>query len=97
MINFKQIYEGYKNLIIPSADMKVAISQVRQERLNQCFDCPFHSKFHKTPLRPDDHCTECGCNLDAKTSCLTCECPKQKWLAVVSTIEEEEELKKQTI
>ena len=97
MINFKQIYEGYKNLLIPSSDMKVTISNVRHERLAICAECPLHSKFHKTPLRMDEHCTECGCNLEAKTSCLSCACPKEKWLALIDTMEEEDILKKLTL
>jgi hypothetical protein len=66
-------------------------SELAAKRIEICDSCD--SKL----TQPYIHCVECGCNLDAKTSCLTCECPKQKWLAVVNTIEEEEELKKQTI
>jgi len=40
----------------------------------------------------DEHCTDCGCPLDAKTKCLSCKCPKDKWLAV-ATEEEHEEIK----
>ena len=92
MINFSQIYEGWRNKLIPPADMKDMIQQVSKERVTICNDCPFHSKNHKTPLRPDAHCTDCGCNLEAKSACLSCNCPQGKWLAVVDQ-EEEEQLK----
>lgn len=93
MINFSQIYEGWRNKLVPPADMKNTIQQVSQERLSICDKCPFHSKFHKTPLRPDAHCTDCGCNLEAKTACLSCSCPQDKWTAVVDD-KQEEQLKK---
>lgn len=93
MINFSQIYEGWRNKLVPPADMKNTIQQVSQERLSICDKCPFHSKFHKTPLRPDAHCTDCGCNLEAKTACLSCSCPQDKWMAVVDD-KQEEQLKK---
>jgi hypothetical protein len=98
MINFSQIYEGWKNKLVPSSDMKVLISDVSAERLSLCSKCPHHSKFHTTPLRFDDHCTLCGCTLSAKTACLSCECPaegeEKLWFAVVPSAEEEDALKK---
>ena len=90
MINFGQIYEGWRNKLIPPADMKDMIQQVSKERVTICNDCPFHSKNHFTPLRPDAHCTDCGCNLEAKAACLSCSCPQDKWLAVVDQDEEEQ-------
>lgn len=93
-MNFKQIYEGYRNLLVPSSQMKETIQKVSAERLEICNDCPFHSKHHSTPLRFDAHCTDCGCNLDAKTACLSCSCPKDKWTAL-TTQDEENELKQQ--
>jgi len=90
MINFSQIYEGWRNKLIPPADMKDMIQQVSKERVAICNNCPFHSKNHNTPLRPDAHCTDCGCNLEAKAACLSCSCPQDKWLAVVDQDEEEQ-------
>ena len=29
--------------------------------------------------RIDEHCMMCGCNIAAKISCLSCECPMGKW------------------
>jgi len=94
MINFSQIYEGWRNKLVPPTDMKVLIHDVSEERLSICSKCPLHSKFHSTPLRPDNHCTDCGCNLEAKTACLSCSCPQNKWAAVMTNPDEEDQLKK---
>lgn len=94
MLNFKQIYEGWRNKLVPPAELRETIQQVSKERLAICDTCVFHSKNHDTPLRPDNHCTDCGCNLEAKTACLSCACPKKKWLSVVDSYEEEDQLKK---
>ena len=94
MLNFKQIYEGWRNKLVPPAELRDTIQQVSQERLAICENCVFHSKNHDTPLRPDNHCTDCGCNLEAKAACLSCGCPKNKWMPVMNTYEEEETFKK---
>lgn len=92
MINFSQIYEGWRNKLIPPSKLKDLITSTSEERINICLNCPHHSKFHKT-VRPDDHCTNCGCTLSAKTKCLSCSCPLNKWVAI-ATDEEEEQIKK---
>ena len=46
-------------------------------------------------MRPDAYCLDCGCNLDAKSKCLSCSCPKNKWVAVVNDYDEEQSLKKE--
>jgi hypothetical protein len=91
MINFKQVYEGWKNMLVPSAELKETIEKVSTVRLAICNNCPHHSKYHKT-LRPDDHCTDCGCMLNAKVACMSCECPKRFWLAELDNPEEENDL-----
>jgi len=91
-INFSQIYEGWKNNLFPAADMRDYINKIGEERMAICEDCDLISTKHKS-IRPDVHCTDCGCMLSAKTKCLSCECPKGKWLAVMSSREEEEQLK----
>ena len=49
--------------------------------------------FHNT-LRPDAHCTICGCVLKPLTKCLSCKCDDKppRWEAVL-TDEQEEEMK----
>jgi hypothetical protein len=67
------------------------------ERMAVCLQCEHHSDNAKkngyTSVRPDAHCTNCGCTLAAKTKCLSCECPLKKWMGVVKTQEEEQKLK----
>ena len=75
-----QIFEGWKNHLLPQEREKAFIQHVSNERLAICEACDKHSKNHAS-VRPDAHCTECGCTLSAKTKCLTCECPLKKWVA----------------
>lgn len=79
-----QIYEGWKNHLLPEERMKEFIEYVSQERMDICKQCDEHSHNKKgyITLRPDAHCAECGCTLSAKTKCLSCECPLKKWGAV---------------
>jgi len=93
-INFSQIYEGWKNNLFPAADMKEHIKEFGNERMAICEECEFISTKHET-IRPDVHCTNCGCTLSAKTKCLSCACPLNKWKEVISSQEEEEQLKKE--
>jgi hypothetical protein len=75
-----QIFEGWKNHLLPEERTKAFIEHVSNERLDICNTCEHHSKNHIS-MRPDAHCAECGCTLAAKTKCLTCECPLKKWIA----------------
>lgn len=93
-INFSQIYEGWKNNLFPAENMKAYIKEVGDERMAICEECEFISTKHQT-IRPDVHCTNCGCMLAAKTKCLSCACPLNKWVEVMSSREEEDALKKE--
>lgn len=88
-----KIYEGWKNHLFPSKELKPIIEKVSQDRLSICRDCPFHSSFHDSS-RPDEHCTHCGCTLAPKTKCLSCSCPlegdEKKWDSYITKNEEEE-------
>ena len=77
-----QIYEGWKNHLLPEERKKAFIEHVSQERMDICEACEEHSSNKKDykSLRMDAHCTNCGCTLSAKTKCLTCDCPLKKWL-----------------
>jgi hydrogenase maturation factor HypF (carbamoyltransferase family) len=83
MNKVKQIAEGYKNHFIPKDSLKDLIEQTSQSRLVICNLCEENSNNKKdyNSIRPDMHCTNCGCTLLIKTKCLTCECPLKKWLA----------------
>ena len=86
-----QIYEGWKNHLLPEERKKVFIEDISLERLAICNECEEHSSNKKDykSMRPDAHCTNCGCTLSAKTKCLTCECPLKKWLATEIPIDNE--------
>ena len=88
MINFSQVFEGWRNKLIPPSQLKELIRQTGDQRMKICSECPHHSKNHKT-RRPDDHCVYCGCTLSAKTKCLSCKCPINKWLEVATQEEDE--------
>lgn len=84
-IDFKGLLEGAWNSVF----VKENIEKIAEERLEICKGCSHNSdhakKFnnYKT-IRPDFHCTLCGCDLHMKTRCLSCECPIKKWLVQVS-------------
>ena len=88
-IKWEQIYEGWRNKLFPPELLKDMIDDVSAQRLAICEECGYHSKHHKT-LRPDAHCTECGCTLSAKTKCLSCDCPLSKWNHVLTDKQERE-------
>ena len=79
-MSLNKMYEGWKNHILPEDNQKAFIEHVYQKRMSVCESCEYHSKNHFS-IRPDAHCTNCGCTLSAKTKCLTCECPVKKWLS----------------
>jgi hypothetical protein len=87
MGNFKSIFEGWKNHLSPDKYLKDTIDEVSKKRLIICRMCPYHSSKHGT-IRPDEHCTDCGCSLLPKTKCLSCSCPQDKWGAEVTKEEQ---------
>jgi hypothetical protein len=80
MSKLGEIAEGWKNNLTPEIMLDPHIVEVAKKRISICQNCEYISTKHKG-LRPDVHCVECGCTLSAKTKCLACECPKEKWLA----------------
>lgn len=92
-INFSQIYEGWKNNLFPADDMREHIKQVSHVRMSICDACEWCSENKDPkPRRFDKHCTHCGCTLAAKTKCLSCSCPIEKWVAEIESPEEEHQL-----
>lgn len=71
-MQWKQIYEGWKNHLLPSEQLKDLIEQVSDERLTLCKHCPFNSTCGE--ITNLSYCKACGCNLKAKTKCLSCKC-----------------------
>lgn len=91
-MNFKQMYEGYVNLLFPKKELKDKIEETKSTRLEICKTCPFNSS--NGSINSLSFCKSCGCNLKAKTACLSCKCPKGKWEELL-TDEQEFELKKE--
>ena len=87
-----QIYEGWKNNLFPKEELKKQIDEVSNGRMEICRNCFYHSSNRPgyRTMRPDEHCTNCGCTLSAKTKCLSCSCPKDYWKAVVTREQEDE-------
>lgn len=84
-MDLSKIYEGWKNNYFPPEGLKDVIASAQKFRLEICSTCPEHSANKKeASIRWDDHCTNCGCTLSAKTACLTCECPLDKWKAILT-------------
>ncbi len=86
-MKLSEVYEGWRNKILPPEKLKDKIAEVSNERITICDSCDNHSKNHKT-IRPDAHCVSCGCTLSAKTKCLSCSCPINKWQAVLTSEQE---------
>jgi len=73
--------------------MKENIRKISQERMAICDACEWCSENKpKKPRRFDKHCTHCGCVLSAKTKCLSCSCPIERWVAEINSREEEDQL-----
>lgn len=87
-----QIYEGWRNNLLPPKKLKAEIARVSKQRMEICRACPHNSlnKPNYVTLRVDEHCVECGCTLSAKTKCLSCSCPLEKWVAVITEEQEKE-------
>lgn len=98
-MKLSEIYEGWSNHLIPLEELKDIIKEVSDTRLVICRACPYHSSRHNT-IRPDEHCTECGCTLIAKTKCLSCECPLEgdlkQWTKHIAKEQETEIYKNNT-
>jgi len=88
-MNWSQIYEGWRNKLFPPEHLKALIKETGEERMLICNECEHNSKFHKS-IRPDEHCVLCTCTLSAKTVCLSCNCPINKWGCVLSKEQEDE-------
>lgn len=93
-MSLQEVWEGWRNHLLPPEHLREAIISTAKERLAVCKRCEHSSQnarrrgYHS--LRPDIHCTICGCNLLSKTKCLSCYCPIGRWGSVVSEGEESE-------
>lgn len=99
-MKFLEIFEGWKNDLLPSEKLRELIISTSEERLAICEKCIAYDTIGTgcaIPLTGPccnkhakiDGYQGCGCPLTKKTKCLSCTCPANKWLAI-STIEQEE-------
>ena len=84
----QEMYDGWKNYLVPDEEMEPYIDSVAKYRESKCSVCLHASenvKSLKTALRPDKHCTLCGCTRAAKNRSLTSVCPDTppRWGPVV--------------
>lgn len=79
-IKIAELWEGWKNHLLPPEKLKEEIKRVSGERLSICRECP-HNSINKIPGAIIEYCTICSCPLKAKTKCLHCSCPltPTKW------------------
>lgn len=78
--NVKHILEGITNTIF----VREEVEKIAAERMAICKMCPKNSKNVPGTMRPDEHCTLCGCNLHFKTRSLDSDCPSGQWNALAS-------------
>jgi len=79
--NKYQILEGLKNKLFK----KEHVEAVAKERTDICLKCPYYDplgKSKKATIKGTPSCSICGCTIELKTRCLSCECPVKKWLKV---------------
>lgn len=70
--------KGVTQGLINSIFIKQEVERVAEERNNICLACEFHSDKNET-IRPDTHCTKCGCNLHIKQRAMGYGCEEGKW------------------
>lgn len=76
--------------------MEKVIEETAAQRKIICDSCEWDSENRKKShgytniYRPYRHCVDCGCELDAKRKCLSCECPLKKWTAVITSEERDQ-------
>ena len=87
--NWLHVYEGWRNHLVPSDELKEKILETSNERLAICRQCSWNSK--NAGKRGPERCLDCGCPLIAKTKCLSCYCELHppKWDAVLTEEQEE--------
>ena len=88
----REIYNGWRNLLLPKEKQRVVIKTTSSYRMEICNVCIYNSRNCKK-MSLFKYCTICKCPLKAKTKCLICECPDTpaRWKAVFLEMEEENE------
>lgn len=70
MINFTEIFVGWKNFLIKDKEFK----KTAEDRLEKCIECP-----DKLYEKITNRCTGCGCFMPAKVWNRTSKCKKGYW------------------
>ena len=85
-MNLAQIFEGWRNHLLPPEELKEVINTQYKLRSEVCLSCEHNS----TPgtIEKLSTCTRCGCVLNPKIKCLSCHCPIHKWESYISGDEE---------
>lgn len=69
-VDWAGLKEGLRNKLLPPEELKELIESTYQERIAICNNCEF---------KRNSRCGKCGCILEVKTRCLSCNCPISKW------------------
>ena len=91
-MKLSEIYEGWRNHLIPPSILKDKIERIHIRRMEVCKICPLNSVNNPQASwlsQMYEHCTECGCPLMQKTKCLSCSCGIKSWKAVLTEKQEE--------
>ena len=89
--NKGQILEGITNSVFKKEDVEA----IAQQRMNICYGCKLFDVTGTGCLAPGTQpcCNKdkggCGCSLGFKTRSLSSDCPKEKWLSVMTQQEED--------
>lgn len=85
VVDWKGLAEGIRNKIYPKEELKALIKETHAERMAICNVCDYH---RGTGLSA--YCAKCGCNLELKTNCLSCNCPLEvpKWIQKITREED---------
>lgn len=80
--------------------MKEKIREIQNQRLEICKQCENNSTSGgiSATIEAWSYCKDCLCNLNAKSACMSCECPLKKWEAFITQEERaqmEQELKEE--
>jgi hypothetical protein len=84
-MNIKEIVQGWRNHLVPPAELKDAITSISEQRLSHCKTCEYNAD--KQDIKLSSRCGHCGCYLVPKSKCLDCSCPIGKWIAELTTSE----------
>lgn len=89
--NIDKIYDGVKNNLFKKEYVEV----IAKSRIKICETCEFYDTKGTDCLAPGTQpcCSVCGCSMTFKSRSMSSECPKGKWEALLTELEEEKLIK----